>query len=199
MKAKGDIFPYHTSKALFFLSKLHVCRPVCFVWEARCWHSAQEFKQNLRVFYGNIPVSFLITSLHCRKMNLIVVEPWKGWTHVFPSPGLRCHFFCLALLFSTPSGEPLQGVPFLHKAYPFLLPSQRKTFCCFRPLSWIPINSEEMLLLWEGGSCQIITAVISNCIATLGNLLSSLGSLTSVRVGAEHLSCLMEICRILTF
>lgn len=110
----------------------------------------KNFKQNLRVFYRSIPVSFLFTNLHCRKMNLMVVKCWKGWTHLFPSPGLRCHFFCLALLFSPPSGEPLQGVPFLHKAYPSLLPTQRKTLCCFRSLSWIPKNSERMLLLVGG-------------------------------------------------
>lgn len=147
VKTTGDIFPYHISKALIFYSELHVCRPACFVWVARSWHSAQELEQNLRVFYRSIPVSFLFTSLHCRKINLMVVECWKGWTHLFPSPNLSCHFFCLALLFSPPNGELLQGVPFLHKHCPSLLPTQRKTFCCLRSLSWISKNSEKILLL----------------------------------------------------
>lgn len=154
-KPKGH-FPVPHIQSPVFQSELHACSSACFFWGDRGWiFTAHEFKQNFRVFHRSIPVSVLFSRLSCSETNLMVVGCWKGWTHLFPFPGLRCYFFCLTLLFSPPNGEPLQGVAFLQKACPSLLPTWRKTFCCFRSQSWIPESWEKRYYWCKGGSGEV--------------------------------------------
>lgn len=153
---------------------------------------------------------------NCSELSLMVVSCWEGWTHLFLSPGFRCYFFSLALLLSPPNCEPLQGVPFLQKPYPSLLPMQRKTFCCCRSLRWIPESSWKMLLLVQGRTCsdhfscdlKLYPDLIWNCIPIWGNLLlCGLGLLfgicedanrTSLHLPELQFSCLMRVYRVLT-
>lgn len=123
-KPKGCFSMPHIQSTVF-QSELHACRPAVFFWGDRVWIlTVQEFKTKLRVFHRCSSVSFLCSRLSCSKMNWVVVNCWKWWTHLFPALGPQM-LFCLAVLFSPPSGEPLQGVPFLQEAYPSHLPTQK--------------------------------------------------------------------------